>query len=138
MKRTAINRKTPLTARKPLKKGRRKPQKARQANCRWRSPDYLAWVRARPCTFCGQPGSDAHHVIGLGWGLSGMALTAPDNYALPLCRPCHDEMHRDPAMQWMQPIWLMDTINAGLEQFAEGPIHDALQEALAFVREKTA
>lgn len=138
-----LTRKTPLKAKTPMrrtamKKSNKKPQSTRQKEIRFRSRQYLDWVKQQRCCNCLAPADDPHHIIGLGWGLSGMGLTAPDSYAIPLCRPCHDAVHTDPAMQWMQPIWLMDTINAGLEQFAEGPTHDALQEALEFVREKAA
>ena len=133
MKRSAIQGKTPLRAVSPKK---RKPKRAAKKDCRWRSEEYIAWVKRQPCCNCRQPSDDPHHVIGLGWGLSGMALTAPDSYAVGLCRGCHNEVHRDTVMQWLQPIWLMDTINAGLDAFPDGPIHDALLEARAFVIEK--
>lgn len=136
-RKTSLRAKTPLK-RTPMKQGRKKPQSAKQKEIRFRSRQYLDWVKQQRCCNCQAPADDPHHIIGLGWGLSGMGLTAPDNYAIPLCRPCHDTVHTDPAMQWMQPIWLMDTINAGLDQFPSGAIHDALQEALEFVREKAA
>ena len=137
-----LTRKTPLKAktslrRTPMKQGRRKAQSEKQKEIRFRSRQYLDWVKQQRCCNCQAPADDPHHLTGM-WNLSGMALTAPDSFAMPLCRLCHDAVHTDPAMQWMQPIWLMDTINAGLEQFAEGSIHDALQEALEFVREKAA
>lgn len=145
-----LTRKTPLKAKTPLRrakpnaqcnaqnaqKGRRKVHKAAQkAPARFRSPTYLAWVRQRPCCFCGQPGGDAHHVIGLGWGLSGMGLTAPDSFVMPLCRHHHDMTHRSPVMQAQQPTWLRWTITAAITEFG-GEIHEALREALAFINEK--
>lgn len=111
---------------------------------RFRSPAYLASVRQLPCCVCGATqGAAAHHITGM-YGLSGMGLKAPDSFVMPACDPiyghgrdCHQQIHADPGFQWMQPIWLVETINIGLERFTEGPIHDALQEALEFVREKT-
>lgn len=135
MKRSQLARKTPLTARKPMQKRRRK-QSAAQKESRFRSPAYLAWLMRQPCCNCRQPSDDPHHVIGLGWNLSGMGLTAPDNYAVGLCRPCHDAVHRDPALQRLQPWWLIDTLNRGLDEFTEEPIVGALCEALEFVAER--
>jgi hypothetical protein len=126
-----LKRKTPLSARKPMQKRRRKPQK----DARWRSDAYLTWVRQRPCAFCGQPAGDAHHVIGLGWGLSGMGLTAPDSYAMPLCRHHHAEVHQQPALQRLQPQWLRWTLRAALDarNAFDTETREALTHALAFV-----
>ena len=63
MKRSELRRKTPLEAGSELK---RKPMKRRSkrkgtTDKRWRSPDYLDWVRTLPCCFCGMGPADAHH-----------------------------------------------------------------------------
>ncbi|TFH85247.1 DUF968 domain-containing protein [Billgrantia azerbaijanica] len=145
MKRTGeLKRKTRLQTRAPLRdksnaqrnaqKGRRKVQKA--TDCRWRSPAYLAFVRTLPCCLCNQYGVDPHHVIGLRWGLSGWGLTAPDSYAMPLCRTCHRKTHHEPALQQMQPEWLIDTINRGLDAFTDEPIVGELCAALEFIAER--
>lgn len=39
-------------------------------------------------------------------------------------------------LRWQQPIFLIDTLNAGLDAFPEGLIHDALIEARDFVLSK--
>ncbi|WP_129141506.1 DUF968 domain-containing protein [Modicisalibacter coralii] len=137
MKRSQIARKTPLTARKPMQKRRRK-QSSAQKESRFRSPAYLAFVRSLPCCACGVSPCDPHHVIGLHWGLSGAGMTAPDNYAMPLCRACHGEMHREPGWLQHQPRWLVDTINRGLDEFTDEPIVGALCEALEFIAEREA
>lgn len=142
MKRTALARKTPLKAkspmaRKPIKQRRRKAQSAKQKDCRWRSEEYLAFVKSLPCCNCLGPGRDPHHVIGLHWGLSGQGLTAPDSFAMPLCRACHDEVHRSPELQRMQPRWLRQTLRAGLSQFT-GVDAEQLMRALAFIEAKEA
>lgn len=120
-----------------MQKARRKMQKAG----RFRSPAYLAWVRTLPCCVCGKPAIAAHHLIGM-WNLSGMGLKAADTFVMPVCDgpgdTCHRQIHSDAALRWQQPVFVLDTINAGLEQFPAGPIHDALVEALEFIREKTA
>ncbi|MDC8803919.1 hypothetical protein PRZ61_10775 [Halomonas pacifica] len=153
MKRTGpIKRKTPLKARQPMRrakpnaqsnaqnsqKGRHKVQKvAQKAPARWRSPEYLAFVRMLPCCVCGAPADDAHHVIGLHWGLSGMGTTAPDSYAMPVCRSCHQDIHRLPELQRCQPGWLRHTISRGMREF-KGDIREALVQAWRFIESKEA
>lgn len=52
---------------------------------RYRSPVYLAFVRARPCCSCGTAGpSDPHHD-----GERGVGQKADDYACVPLCRRCH-------------------------------------------------
>ncbi len=131
MKRTELKRKSPMKTRR-----KRKPT----SDKRWRSPEYLEWVRARPCAFCALGPCDAHHVIGLGWGLSGMGLAAPDSYAMPLCRVHHDAVHAKPGLQRAQVDWLRWTIRAALAarnvSLGDGA-RDELVHALAFVEAKT-
>jgi hypothetical protein len=136
MKRTGqLNRKTPLSARKPMQKARRKPSKAAQKDTRWRSEAYLAWVRSLPCAFCGMGPSDAHHVIGLGWGLSGMGLKAPCSFSMPLCRCHHRAVHDEPNLQTAQPQWLRWTLAKGLVEFG-GDTREELRKAMAFIDER--
>jgi uncharacterized phage protein (TIGR02220 family) len=47
----------------------------------------------QPCTCCGNPSDDTHHIIGHGQG--GMATKAHDFFTIPLCRKHHDDLHRD-------------------------------------------
>lgn len=68
----------------------------------FRSRRYLDWVKTQPCVICGAPADDPHHMIGLG-GMSGMGMTAPDSLAMPVCRPHHDEIHRNP--DWWDRQW---------------------------------
>ncbi|MGK0545372.1 DUF968 domain-containing protein [Halomonas cupida] len=140
MKRSAIQRKTPLLnrapmARKPIQK-RRKVARKTSTDTRWRSERYLTFVRSLPCCVCDGPATDAHHVIGLHWGLSGMGTTAPDSFAMPVCRECHQAIHASPEMQARQPEWLTDTINRGLDHFTDEPIVGALADALEFIAAK--
>jgi len=142
MKRTALKRKTPLAQGAPPKRSpvKRAPKRrpAHAANDeQWRSDPYLVWVRSLPCCNCGARGGDAHHVIGLRWGLSGMGMTAPDSFAMPACRACHQEIHRSPEMQRWQPTWLRHVISLGVRQF-DGEIREALRAAWRFIDEKEA
>lgn len=147
MKRTPLARKTELRAnapmpRKPIKRNLssknpaflrdKKAKRQRMRDKRWRSQQYLAFVKSQPCCNCQGPGRDPHHVIGLHWGLSGQGLTAPDSFAMSLCRECHNDVHRSPELQQMQPRWLRATLRAGLTQFT-GETAEALLHALAFL-----
>ncbi|MGH7178850.1 MAG: DUF968 domain-containing protein [Tepidisphaeraceae bacterium] len=54
---------------------------------------YTRWVKQLPCCGCGAPADDPHHPK-----LEGFAVAAskvPDFWCIPLCRPCHDALHRD-------------------------------------------
>lgn len=101
-------------------------------NQRFRSRQYLDWVKSQECCCCGAPADDPHHVIGM-YHLSGMGMQAPDSMALPVCRGCHDEIHRSPELQRMQPAWLLDTLSAGMKRFPDGEIYEALVAAHNFI-----
>ncbi len=49
---------------------------------------YLEWIRSLPCLSCGHRGVDAHHTTSAGMGQKG-----PDIATVPLCRPCHIQLH---------------------------------------------
>lgn len=138
-RRTPLRAKTPLSARKPMQKAKKAPQKTVKNDARFRSPAYLAFVRSLPCCVCGSPANAAHHLKGI-WHASGAGLKAPDSLAMPVCDgpgdTCHRRIHNEPHLRWQQPIFLIDTINAGLGEFPEGSIHDALIQAREFVIEK--
>jgi hypothetical protein len=74
-----------LTFRQKLQKGYVRP---------YRSKAYLEYVSGLVCCGCGQPADEAHHVISAGIG-GGMGTKASDFLTLPVCRKCHDEIHRD-------------------------------------------
>lgn len=145
MKRTPLARKTELKAKKPIArspiaKRRKRAQHAKHAkDCRWRSEQYLAWVRTQPCVVCGATGGNAaHHMIAM-YQLSGMGLKAPDSMAMPACDPaagsfndCHQQIHRLKALRDQQPAFLRTTLRAGLNQFT-GETAEALLHALAFL-----
>lgn len=60
-------------------------------------PEYLEWLKGKPCCVCGkEPYGDhksipAHQRVG---GAGGTGIKPPDTYALPLCNDCHDKQHR--------------------------------------------
>ena len=55
---------------------------------------YLAFVRTLPCSWCGNPESEPHHLIAVGMG--GMGMKADDIHTMPLCRKHHDKVHQCP------------------------------------------
>lgn len=67
---------------------------ARPKRFRWENPKFLSWVKTQPCTCCGNPADDAHHLIC--WGQGGMATKAHDAFTIPLCRKHHTELHNNP------------------------------------------
>ena len=75
---------------------------------RVRSLAYLAHVRSKPCLICGG-GSDAHHLTHA--QPRAMSRKTGDQYAVPLCRKHHMELHESPmpertfwALQGIDPI----------------------------------
>jgi len=51
--------------------------------------------------------------------------TAPDSYAMPLCRACHDAVHRSPELQQSQPEWLRLTLERAVLAFpGEAALHE--------------
>lgn len=55
-----------------------------------RAPHYLAFVRQQACCLCGAPPpSDPHHC-----GPRGAGQKTDDYRVAPLCRDCHEAVHR--------------------------------------------
>lgn len=59
------------------------------------SESYTRWVKQLPCVCCNQQSDDPHHPYDVGFG--GMGTKVPDHWVIPLCRPDHDDLHRDVA-----------------------------------------
>ena len=59
-----------------------------------RSRPYLNYVKSLECCGCGVKADEAHHIISAGLG-GGMGTKASDLLVMPVCRGCHDEIHRD-------------------------------------------
>ena len=64
---------------------------------RIRSEPHLNYIRSLPCMIADTHGNncnmkaDAHHLLGAQEGAMGM--TAGDNWAVPMCRKHHSELH---------------------------------------------
>ncbi len=80
-----------------------------------KSETYLKFVRTLPCSHCGSP-AVAHHIIGIGMGCMGGK--ASDFHTMPLCTPCHAEVHKAPD-EWPQIKWVIKT---QLQALGEGVV----------------
>jgi len=56
-----------------------------------RDEKYLNTLRGSPCLVC-RRGAEAHHLQHV--GERGIGMKSGDNFAVPLCRTCHTELHR--------------------------------------------
>lgn len=81
----------------------------------YRNRKYLDWVKTQPCSVCGAPADDPHHIIGVGH-MSGMGMTAPDSMVMPMCRPHHDWIHRTPEEWPNQWQWIARTLDKALQE----------------------
>ncbi|ELH4478560.1 DUF968 domain-containing protein [Salmonella enterica] len=75
-------------------------------------PEYTWWVKRQPCCGCGKRADDPHHIIGHGFG--GTGTKACDLLVIPLCRVCHDMLHKN-VKAWeeqngSQLLWLARTL----------------------------
>ncbi|EDW0701149.1 DUF968 domain-containing protein [Salmonella enterica subsp. enterica serovar Adelaide] len=75
-------------------------------------PEYTRWVKRQPCCGCGNTSDDPHHIIGNGFG--GTGTKACDLLVIPLCRVCHDMLHKN-VKAWeeqngSQLLWLARTL----------------------------
>lgn len=73
---------------------------------RLRDKKYLAYVRSHPCLICGGA-SDAHHLTHA--QPRGVSLKTGDQFAVPLCRRHHDDLHQSPMSE--QKWWDLQAIN---------------------------
>lgn len=77
-----------------------------------KSKIYLDFVRSLPCCHCRTTVVDCHHLIDVGMGKMGGK--ASDLHTMPLCRVCHDLVHRD-AKSWPQTRWMCETQDKAVE-----------------------
>ena len=60
----------------------------------FRSKQYLEYIKSLPCCVTGELGCDSHHIVGTKKG--GMGTKVGDNFAIPLTRAMHTQLHNDP------------------------------------------
>jgi hypothetical protein len=82
---------------------------------RWESRSYLRWVKTLPCSVCGAPADDPHHMKGI-MHMSGAGLTSPDYATMPMCRPCHYKMHETPGMWDDQREYVLRTLWQAIDE----------------------
>ena len=58
------------------------------------SPEYLSFIRTRPCSFCGNPTTEPHHCIKRLRGISDarLAQKGADYLSIPACHKCHEDI----------------------------------------------
>jgi len=80
-----------------------KPPKGREYR---EDPKHLKFIRSLPCAVCsGAPPCDPHHLLSAP-GMRGVGMKAPDWWTVPLCRECHDRLHRECASK-TEEGWLL-------------------------------
>ena len=80
-----------------------------------RNKKYTDWVKSLDCCVCQAPADDPHHGIALGYGEGGTATKACDLLTMPLCRSCHDKMHKDKEMQADQWRFIAKTLQKAIK-----------------------
>ena len=79
-----------------------------------KNPKYLDWIRSLPCAESGER-AEPHHFIGE-FGLSGVGMTAPDMFAMPLSRVAHQHIHEHcDGWRMLQREYLIRTIIKGFD-----------------------
>jgi len=74
-------------------------------------PKHLEKIRQLPCCLCGSPPRNDPHHLKRDIAKRGMAMRAPDDMTVPLCRSCHDDVER--AGTRNEPRWFL-SLAAGL------------------------
>ncbi len=78
-----------------------------------RSKKYTDWVKSLDCCACCAPADDPHHIIGEGEG--GTGTKACDLLTMPLCRPCHTDIHRADSEKQYQWEWVAKTLQKAIK-----------------------
>lgn len=73
-----------------------------------KSKKYLKFVRSLPCCHCGNNETVPHHIIAVD-RMGYMGGKASDLAAMPMCVPCHAELHRD-VKDWPQTRFIIETL----------------------------
>ena len=57
----------------------------------YRDKKYLAWIRTKPCTYCGRSKSEYLDIVPAhqNFEMGSMGSKASDLYTIPLCTDCH-------------------------------------------------
>lgn len=97
-----------------------------QRQPREEDPAYLAYIRTLSCLVCLRSGpSDPAHLrsasLQYAKRLTGMGEKPDDKWTLPLCRPHHDEQHRQNELSWWASKGIPDPFGRAEELYAGRP-----------------
>lgn len=104
---------------------------------RWRSDEYRKFVSSLTCARCKcHPLNTCHHIKGIGH-MSGAGLKAPDQYSMPLCQECHDELHRKshPDVVRCQWEWVARTQGLFIERMVDSIGHGEVDNLIKLVND---
>ena len=96
----------PTVATRPKRTNRQRGDNTGRGPLRY--PVYRAWVKTKPCIFCGRKADDPHHV-----GSKGYGQQTDDTKVVAVCRKAHDALHHH------RP----DELCEGLAYLREDPEH---------------
>ena len=80
----------------------------------YRNKKYTDWVKSLDCAACGAPADDPHHIINAMEG--GTGTKACDLLSMPLCRPCHNNIHRSEGNKKYQWKWAARTMQKAIKE----------------------
>jgi hypothetical protein len=80
-----------------------------------RNKKYTDWVKSLECCVCGAPADDPHHGIALGYGEGGTGTKACDLLTMPMCRPCHNEIHQPESNKEDQWRYIAKTLQRAIK-----------------------
>ncbi len=78
---------------------------------------YLDYIRSQPCLCFAPPPSEPHHVKLLKGG--GMALKPTDYHCIPVCRDCHENIHRAGEARYFGEVYILNSIIRFLTNYLE-------------------
>lgn len=87
----------PTVATRPKRTTRKRADNTGRGPLRY--PKYLAWVKTKPCIFCGLKADDPHHV-----GSKGLSQQTDDTKLVAVCRQAHDALHHRRPDELCEPL----------------------------------
>lgn len=67
---------------------------------RTKDPKYLRRIREEPCLACGLHHHSIAHHVQFAEGQKAMAMKVSDRWVVPLCTPCHMDLHSHDERLW--------------------------------------
>ena len=88
---------SPTVATRPKRTSRKRVDNTGRGPLRY--PKYRAWVKTKPCIFCGRKAQDPHHV-----GSKGYGQQTDDTKIVAVCRKAHDALHHHRPDELCEPL----------------------------------